>query len=143
MKLKEKNYLKIIIVCLFLVLACNHSYSFSKNKMPLPPVNNDCSGALTLTVNPTEVCTNSATIVFTQATASNQGSICTSQNGADVWYKFTASATSQTITLSNFTGGTAQPMVIVLYEGDCTALTQLSCSQNNVLNASGLVIGEI
>ncbi|KAF2515434.1 hypothetical protein E0W68_12915, partial [Flavobacterium salilacus subsp. salilacus] len=142
MKSKEKYYLTKIIVYTVLLLACNHSYSFSENTILLPPVNDDCSGAITLTVNPTEVCTNSTTITYTQATASTQGAVCTSQNGADVWYEFTANATSQTITLSDFTG-MAQPMVIVLYEGDCTTLTQLSCSQNNVLNASGLTIGEV
>ncbi|WP_188619776.1 hypothetical protein, partial [Flavobacterium suaedae] len=137
----KKNYYKIKTIAFTLILLiCN--YSFAKNKLLLPPSNNNCSGSIPLPVNSDETCTNSTTVTFTQATTSTEGDNCTSQNGADIWYEFTATSTSQTISLSNFTG-TAQPIVIVLYDGNCGSLTQLSCSQNNVLNATNLTIGEV
>ncbi|MUV04890.1 hypothetical protein GN157_14330, partial [Flavobacterium rakeshii] len=126
---------------LFLVFGCNFGYALSDNEMLLPPANDDCAGATPLTVNSTEICASGTTATFAQATASALGATCTAQNGADVWYEFTATSTAHTIALSNFSG-TPQPMVIVLYDGDCTGLTMLSCSQNNVLNASGLIIGD-
>ena len=129
------------ITYLFLFLLGNLSYGFSGNLL-LPPVNDDCSGATTLTVNPTEICSAGSTASFTQATVSTQGTTCTALNSADIWYQFTATSTAHTIALSNFSGS-PQPMVIVVYEGDCTALSQLYCSQNNVVNASGLTIGTV
>ncbi|WP_207209786.1 hypothetical protein, partial [Flavobacterium beibuense] len=129
--------------CALLLLLFNYNYGYNLNEKRLPPpVNDDCSGATTLTVNPTEICAAGSTASFTQATVSTQGTTCTALNSADVWYQFTATSTAHTIALSNFSGS-PQPMVIVVYEGDCTTLSQLYCSQNNVVNASGLTIGTI
>ncbi|KGO91964.1 T9SS type B sorting domain-containing protein [Flavobacterium subsaxonicum] len=105
--------------------------------------NNECSGATTLTVNATDVCAVTTTALYTGATASTNGTLCTGTvNGADIWYEFTAVEASHDVSLSNFTG-TAQPIVISLYDGSaCDALgTPIYCSVNNVLSADGLVPG--
>ena len=105
------------------------------------PVNDNCSNATTLTVNPGLACTSVSPALFTAATASPQPVTCTANAGADIWYQFTAQSTSHTVSLSNF-GGTPQPVVMVIYEGtDCSALNQLYCSFNNVINATGLIVG--
>lgn len=107
--------------------------------------NNECSGAYTLTVNPTDACAVTTPVLFTGATASTNGTLCTGTvNGADVWFEFTAVEQYHSISLSNFTG-TAQPIILSVYEGDsCSSLgNPLYCSFNNVINATGLTAGAV
>ncbi|KAF2519471.1 T9SS type B sorting domain-containing protein [Flavobacterium salilacus subsp. salilacus] len=106
------------------------------------PVNDDCSNATTLTVNSGQNCSSTTLTSFSAATVSPEGNTCTATTTGDIWYQFTATATSHTIALSNFTG-TAQPVAMVLYEGaDCSTFTQVYCSINNVINATSLIVGE-
>jgi large repetitive protein len=103
--------------------------------------NDDCEGAVTLPVNPTADCALTVPATFTGATASPQANPCTGVNGGDIWFEFTATGPAHDISLSDF-GGTAQPIVLSLYEGDvCGTLTNLMCSYTNVINATGLVSG--
>lgn len=105
------------------------------------PVNDNCANATTLTINSGLSCSTTSPGVFTAATPSSFPAECSLTAGADIWYQFTAEATSHTVALSNF-GGTAQPVVMTLYEGaDCNSLTQIYCSLNNVINATGLTVG--
>ena len=107
--------------------------------------NNECTGATTLTVNPTDACAVTTQVLFTGATASTTGTLCANTvNGADVWYQFTATEQYHSIALSNFTG-TAQPIVLSVYDGTvCTALGDpIYCSLNNVINATGLTPGNV
>ena len=105
--------------------------------------NNNCEGAVTLTVNPTEACAAVTPAAFAGATASPQATTCTGISGPDIWFEFTAEGSAHGIELSNFNGA-AQPIVLALYEGDnCDELTQLYCSANNVINATGLIPGTL
>lgn len=128
----------ITLLCISLFL--HYTISYASPGLTAPPVNDECASAAWLTVNTGQSCTSSTTASFATATVSSQGSTCTAQNGGDIWFQFTATSSAHSISLSNFTG-TAQPAVLVLYEGDCTTLTQLYCSVNNVINANGLVPG--
>ncbi|TRW25081.1 hypothetical protein FMM05_07130, partial [Flavobacterium zepuense] len=114
----------------------------SGKKTLVAPPNDDCANATTLTVNAGTACTATTTASFTAATASTEGNLCTTISGQDIWYQFTATATTHTIALSGFTG-TPQPTMLVLYEGSCGALSQLYCSANNVIIASGLTPGTV
>lgn len=128
----------ITLLCLSLFLFYNSSYA--SDKVPLPPANDECSAATWLTVNTGLTCTATTAASLATATVSAQGNTCTTLNGGDIWYQFTATTTSHRISLSNF-GATPQPAVLVLYEGDCGSLTQIHCSVNNVINATGLTSG--
>ncbi|MES2410051.1 MAG: fibronectin type III domain-containing protein, partial [Bacteroidota bacterium] len=69
-----------------------------------PPVNDICSGAVTLTVNPTLTCTTSTTGSTSGATANNETGDCTTGTEKAVWYKFTATNTSHIITVDGIAG---------------------------------------
>ncbi|HLF52296.1 glycine-rich domain-containing protein, partial [Flavobacterium sp.] len=94
-----------------------------------PPLSNDnCSGAITLTINPTLTCTtstNGTTISATQSQVACVGS------GADddVWYSFTATSTSHILTV---TPTTLTDVVFQVFSGTCAGtLTSLACVDNN------------
>ena len=110
--------------------------------------NDDCSGAVSLPVNPGEDCVQSVLTSFTGATASPQP-ICTGVNGADIWYTFTAAGPKHNISadFSNLSTSqlenSSQPITLSLYGGNvCTALdTPLYCVTNNYILASNLTPG--
>src|SRR5436190_3267510 len=72
------------------------------------------------------------------------GGTCVAPNMYDVWYKFTAIATSSTITVTpnpnpnNFTNGRIE--VFATTSGDCSTLTSISCGASP-LNTIGLIAG--
>lgn len=104
--------------------------------------NDTCSGAVTLPVNAAAACTDVTNVVLTGANPSALATCSGANNGPDVWYKFTATNTSHTVSLSDFTG-TAQPVILSLYEDACGNASALPyfCSANNAINATGLTPG--
>ena len=105
------------------------------------PVNDNCGSATPLTINSGNSCTVTSLATFVGATVSPEANSCTATVTGDIWYQFTATATSHTISLTQFTG-TPQPVAMVLYEGaDCATLAQVYCSLNNVILATSLNIG--
>lgn len=132
---------KITLLFISLLLYINTSYSFS-NSTALPPVNDECASATWLTVNTGQSCSSTTTASLSTATVSAQANTCSVMNGGDVWYQFTATSTAHTISLSGFATA-AQPAVLTLYQGDCGSLTQLYCSVNNVIIATGLTAGTV
>ncbi|MFL9845924.1 immunoglobulin domain-containing protein, partial [Flavobacterium rhizosphaerae] len=134
---------KIIFLFFFLVnFIFANAFAVEAEKTVFAPPNDNCAGAITLPVNAAEACLATTTASFTAATVSGEANTCTAISAKDIWYQFTATATSHSILLSNFTG-TPQPIVMGVYEGNCGALTQLYCSQNNVINATALTIGNV
>lgn len=107
--------------------------------LPTPPSNNNCNGAIALTMgsftNGTTGC----------ATASGQA-VCSGTADDDVWYSFTATSAVHNISLNCQSGfnGVAQ-----IYSGSCTGLTQLACMDNagsglnEYYSLSGLTIGNV
>ncbi len=110
----------------------------------IPPANDECTGAQSLTVNPDLLCgtvtpgtTNNATQSATTPTPT-----CGTVNGwnDDVWYSFVATAVSHRVSLLNVTG-TSTAMVINMYSGTCAALTSIGCIAGNTLDVGSLTIG--
>lgn len=66
---------------------------------PIPPINDEYINAITLSVNPTTNCSNSTPGTIASATQSPQPTTCTITPYDDVWYQFTATNQSHTISL--------------------------------------------
>jgi hypothetical protein len=116
----------------------------------IPPSNNNCSSAITLTPDSSPACTNS--VSGTTLLASNSMETeptCSSGGlgGGDVWYQFTATAEGHTITFSNVSsvlGGTST-MATAVYQGTCGGLVEVagSCGTSNTTrNIGNLVPGQ-
>lgn len=108
---------------------------------PSAPTNDNCSSASTLIVNSTCSYTNGTSY---GATPSNVQA-CAGSPDDDVWYKFTANNSVQTITVDPSAN---MDVVVELFSGTCTGLTSLYCQDNGftdgneVINAIGLIPGQ-
>lgn len=112
---------------------------------PLPPANDECSGALSLTVNPTEVCTASTSGTILGATASTvDAAACGGTEDDDVWFSFVATSTSHYINLNNVLGSTTDLYHSLWTGTDCSSLTLVpgTCSDPNNSIPTGLTIGQ-
>ncbi|MGL2967294.1 fibronectin type III domain-containing protein [Flavobacterium sp. XGLA_31] len=109
---------------------------------PVAPVNNDCSGAIALTVNSTTTCITSTNGTTQYATQSQTG--CSGTADDDVWYSFVATNTSHKVTVSPITLSNA---VFQVFSGSCSGLTSLQCTNatsGSAIEAStvtGLTVG--
>jgi hypothetical protein len=111
---------------------------------PPPPVNDDCSGAITLTVNPNYLCGSTTPGTVASATASTQSAAaCGGTENDDVWFKFTATNTSHSIDILNIIGSTTD-MYHSLWSGSCPSLNLVAgtCSDPNSQVVTGLTIGQ-
>ncbi|HET6245610.1 MAG TPA: CUB domain-containing protein [Bacteroidia bacterium] len=105
---------------------------------PVPPANDECTGAVTLVSNTT--CSNTSGTI-TLATASSQANTCGGTANNDVWFKFVATATTQNITISNVAGSTTD-LYHSVYGGTCASIgAPLVCSDPNSSTVTGLTIG--
>ncbi|MFA4852677.1 MAG: hypothetical protein WC599_09185, partial [Bacteroidales bacterium] len=108
---------------------------------PTPPANNECTGAIALTVNPNQLCGTVTPGTITAATASAQANGCGGTADDDVWYKFVATSTSHTVDLLNVAGSTTD-LYHSVYAGTCAAPgAALICSDPNNSAIGGLTIG--
>jgi len=89
----------------------------------LPPTNNDCSGAVSVTVNPGLTCT-STTNGDSRGATQSQTACAGSGADDDVWFSFVATSTSHIITV---TPGTMSDVVFQVFGGNCSGLTSLGC----------------
>lgn len=86
-------------------------------------LNDDCASATTLPVNSGTACTTTVSGTTIGATQTQSG--CAGTADDDVWYKFVATATSHTITV---TPGTMTNAVFQVFSGTCGGtLTSLAC----------------
>ncbi len=84
----------------------NTTFDVCVGTPPQPPANDDCSGAIALTVgNPGDCPTNQVTTDATSATADGNTSCDNSGENIGVWYSFVAPATGEVVV--NYTAGTA------------------------------------
>ncbi len=108
------------------------------------PVNDNCSGATTLTVNTSCTPTNGSTVGATQSIPAINCNGWTGNADDDVWYKFVAGNSSQTISV---TGNGSFDAVVELLSGSCGSLSSITCSDNTygggteTIAATGLTIG--
>jgi hypothetical protein len=96
------------------------------------PINDDCAGAITLTPNGTCVNT-SGTLDLATANAATPVGCLGAGTYYDVWYKFTATATTNyTVTLNNLGANITNPR-IQIFTGTCASLTSVSCATTTFL----------
>jgi hypothetical protein len=116
----------------FRILASNGcSSSYVTGSVLVPIINDDCSGAIGLTVNPSLTCTTSTSGTTIAATQSLTG--CTGTADDDVWYSFTATSPSHTLTA---TPGTLSDVVFEVYSGSCASLSSIICVNNTTGSAT-------
>jgi len=110
-----------------------------------PPANDDCSGAIALTVNPDFSCSAvTPGTVLGATTSAIDATVCFGTEDDDVWFSFVATQTSHRISLLNVAGSVTD-MFHSLWTGvDCNSLALVpgSCSDPDTSNPSGLVIGQ-
>ncbi|PZO24813.1 MAG: hypothetical protein DCE86_16205 [Flavobacteriaceae bacterium] len=118
----------------------NTTFDICVGTFPPPPANDNCSGAIALTVNADLACG-----VKTSGTLQSATDSGVPDNGAgtpndDVWYSFVATTGSHTIALSNV-AGTPTDMVHELMTGTCNGLVSLNVSDPNTSTYTGLTPG--
>ena len=103
-----------------------------------PPGNDECTGAVNLSVGISCSNTNSD---MAGATVSSTplGGTCTGPNAYDVWFKFKAVGPNETITLGSLGTNFLTPR-IEIFSGNCGALTSMFCG-SSPFAASGLTAG--
>ncbi|MDP1745550.1 MAG: hypothetical protein Q8L90_08235, partial [Bacteroidota bacterium] len=102
---------------------------------PTPPVNDDCSGATSLTVYGTS-CGGATTGNVASATQS-LAATCVGTANDDVWYSFVATAVSHNITV---VGSASFDAVVDLRSGVCNG-TNLNCSDSSANGGTEVIIG--
>ena len=107
-----------------------------------PPANDECAGAIALTVNSDQSCA-----AFTSATTyggTNSGISACVGSGADddVWFSFTATNTTHEFTLYNISGSSTN-MVLEIFSGLCGSLSSIACSDPEASTWGGFTIGQL
>src|SRR5690606_27950976 len=95
---------------------------------PPPPANDECSGAIPLTVNPDMSCAITTASSTANATPSTDPAPTCAAAGIndDVWFSFVATNPAHAISISNISG--SADMVMQVYSGACGAGVPLVCS---------------
>lgn len=112
---------------------------------PGQPVNDECSNATTLTVNPNASCAafNQGYTLGATDSGVTAGS-CFGNPDDDVWFKFVATATMHKISLNNITSiGTnfSDDIDFQVFSGACGNLTSVLCSEPASSLVTGLTVG--
>ncbi|HNR54191.1 MAG TPA: hypothetical protein PKJ19_03425 [Flavobacteriales bacterium] len=107
-----------------------------------PATNDECITAIPIMVNDDLDCEQIMAGTVVGATPSNITSTCFGTPDDDVWFSFTAQATSHRVSLINL-GGSTTDLYHALWIGGCDGLTLVpgSCSDPQESNPTGLVIG--
>jgi len=105
------------------------------------PANDDCAGAINLSVNTDLSCTLKTSGTLSGATRSNvasgiQGFIPNN----DIWYTFTATSSNHKISLENIQGSSIRLYIEVL-AGTCGQLNSITFSPDSSISLSGLAVG--
>ena len=103
-----------------------------------PPDNDECSGASTLTMGTGS----NGTVWKASASAGIPVGCASGTPDDDVWYKFTATASNVSLTLSGVGSDlAASGAMMQLFSGSCNALTSIACAGTSTLYATGLTVG--
>ena len=108
-----------------------------------PLANDDCSGAVSLTVNPDFNCGTTTPGTVVNASPSSQSSAsCSGTEDDDVWFSFVATGTSHSVDILNISGS-ATDMYHSVWTGTCPSLSLFagSCSDPNNQTLTGLTPG--
>jgi hypothetical protein len=101
------------------------------------PANDNCSGAIALTVSPTGACANGIPGTTVASTQSQPGCLGSAED--DVWYKFTATSSEHVIRFA-YDNPTFMEPVIELFSGTCGSLVSLKCTERKVAISTALDI---
>lgn len=103
-----------------------------------PPANDNCAGAIALTVNPGTTCTTTTNGTSIGATAGTAA--CVGNADDDVWYKFVATQASHVITI---TPTTMVDVVAQGFSGTCAGLVSIGClnATNGAAAETGTLTG--
>ncbi len=101
------------------------------------PINDDCTGAISLTVG-TEFSENDVTVDVSGASYSNSDVNCNTSS-SDVWYSFVVPTTGTVIVKAagfsnDYEGG------FVVYDGDCSNLGAINCNNSNDNNENSAAV---
>jgi len=119
----------------------NTTFDICVGTFPPPPANDNCSGAVTLTVNPNASCTAVTPGNLTSATDSGEGDNGVGTPNDDVWYKFVATQAVHRVSLIDV-AGTPTDLVHEVLEGVCGGgLISRYVSDADISTASGLTVG--
>ncbi len=114
--------------------------------VPPPPANDECAGAVELTVSPTAECSNPVAGYTLGATDSGVPTgTCYGNPDDDVWYKFTATASTHLISLTNIvsTGSSSSTdTYFQILSGACGNLSDVLCSDPEMALVNGLTPGD-
>lgn len=115
--------------------------------IPPAPLNDNCSGAFKLTVNPDLNCgvVGSGTTLSATGSSINAPSCLGVNTDDDVWFKFIATKTSHLISFKNITSvGTIfdHSLSFQVFSGTCDNLTSILCSHQSFDILSGLTVGD-
>lgn len=109
---------------------------------PVVPANDNCSGAIALTVNPDYSCGSVTPGSVMSATASLvDGNNCAGSEDDDVWFSFVATATTHRISLLNISGSFTALAYSLWTGSDCNNLSYVAGSCTSP-NPTGLTIGQ-
>ncbi|WP_445716932.1 hypothetical protein [Flavobacterium sp.] len=117
--------------------------TFTISRTCSAPISNDnCSGAVGVTVNPTRTCTTTtAGTIFGATDSGVTGSTCGGTDDDDVWYSFVATASTHYIELLNVAGSTTD-LYHAVYASTCGSLgAAILCSDPDTSTVTGLTIG--
>lgn len=107
----------------------------------VPPANDECTGAYTVTVNTGATCTALTSGSVLNATASSNTNTCGGSADDDVWYSFIATSNTHSVSLTNISGSTTD-LYHSVYNGSCGSLgSPIICSDPNSSSLTGLTIG--
>jgi hypothetical protein len=95
---------------------------------PTPPGNDNCLGALPLTVNPDNICSVSTSGTTVGATQSQVGCAIGSNADDDVWFSFVASSTNHIVTVN---GNSINDVVLEIFDGSCGTFSGSICIDDN------------
>ncbi|THD31473.1 T9SS type A sorting domain-containing protein [uncultured Flavobacterium sp.] len=114
------------------------TFTICVNQLPPPPANDECSGAVALSINSDSNCTSITSGTVVSATNSGIPTI-TGTADDDVWYSFVATATSHKIKL--FKNSIDFDLVHEVMDGNCGSLAALNSTESNSSIVSGLTVG--
>jgi trimeric autotransporter adhesin len=117
MKTSKNNFRHTALILFFLLMG--YSAAFAQ------PANDNCSSAVSLT--PGASCSNTAGTLNNATISTGPAATCVSGNLYDVWYRFTATSSSHTITISGY-GSSFTRRQLVIYQGSCTGLSFVACT---------------
>ena len=103
--------------------------------------NDNCTGAISLTVNPSTTCVSSTSGTTVGATQSQAG--CSGTADDDVWYSFVATSTSHTVTV---VPSGISDIIFQVFNGSCGSLTSVDCVDDTISSTeatllTGLTLG--